>query len=79
MQPKLGRRRHRRSDITISLVSRGYAVGCYVQSHRSGGSALQASFARHPCHEGTFPLLSVYRRWSTGLVPLGQIFPKFGL
>jgi hypothetical protein len=27
MQPALGRRRHRRINTTISLVSRGYAVG----------------------------------------------------
>jgi hypothetical protein len=57
MQPALGRRRHRRINTTISLVSRGYAVGftCVLIAAvkvRRGS----ARFA--PCHEGLIPLLS---------------------
>ena len=48
MQPELGRRRHRRSDITISLVSRGYAVGCYVRSPSQRWKYVAASSASYP-------------------------------
>jgi hypothetical protein len=81
----LGRRRHRRSDITISLVSRGYVVGCYVRSPSQRWKCVAASSARHPVMRGILPLLSppvpscdangrpssVYLRF-TGLTPSGR-------
>jgi hypothetical protein len=58
MQPEFGRRRHRRSDITILLVSRGYVVGCYVRSPSQRWKCVAASSARHPVMRAIFPLLS---------------------
>jgi hypothetical protein len=83
MQPALGRRRHRRSDITISLVSRGYAVGCYVRSPSQRWKYVAASSASYPVmrvhslswaawlsrdtHRGPLCLSPVF----TGLIPSG--------
>jgi hypothetical protein len=85
MQPALRRRRHRRSDTTISLVSRGYAVGCYARSPSQRWKCIAASSARHPFMRAILPLLSPRGHFSTsrkaiyvdspvfaGLIPSGH-------
>jgi hypothetical protein len=71
MQPALGRRRHRRSNNTISLVSRGYVVGCYVRSPSQRWKCVAASSASHPVMRAILPLLYAHHRLFAGLGPSG--------
>jgi hypothetical protein len=82
MQPALGRRRHRRINTTISLVSRGYAVGftcvliAAVEMRRGSArfapvmrvhSLSWAAWLSRDTHRGPLCLSPVF----TGLIPSG--------
>jgi hypothetical protein len=57
MQPELGRRRHRRSDITIFIGQPGLRCRL-LRAFSIAAVEVRRGFVRFvPCHEGPFPLL----------------------